>query len=74
MNITYLKKSNRYVDSHGRVASTKEYGKDFYNCKHDFVDTGNRGTTQGPNGKYVPAAAHQCSKCGVYMVVEVIQQ
>lgn len=71
MKITYIKKSNRYVDSAGRVASAKEYGKDFVNCHHDFIDTGNRGTTPGPNGKLVPAKLYECSKCNVYSVIEI---
>lgn len=69
MKITFLKDKNRYVDAAGRPA-TVEYGKDFYNCIHDFQDTGSRGTTPGANGKHIDAAVHQCMKCLVFTVVE----
>lgn len=71
MIVTYVSSRNRYVDSGGRLATVNEYGKDFYNCSHDFQDTGRRGTTIGGNGKHVQAAAYKCSGCGVYTVVEL---
>jgi len=71
MKVTYLRDRNCYVDAAGRQATVTDYGRDFYNCQHNFVDTGKRGETTGPNGKRVNAALHQCEKCGVYTVVEL---
>lgn len=71
MIVTYRKEQNKYVDSSGRIITVADYGKDFYKCEHDFNDTGRRGETQGPNGKHVSAAAYQCSKCLVFMVIEL---
>lgn len=71
MNVTYIKSRNRYVDQAGRVASVTEYGKDFINCNHDFQDTHTRGTTPGPNGKHIAAAAYRCTKCLVYTIIEM---
>jgi hypothetical protein len=71
MKVTFLKDRNRYVaGSSGRQITVAEYGKDFYNCQHDFQDTRERGTTFGGNGKRVQAALHQCTKCLVYTVIE----
>lgn len=71
MKVTYLKDRNCYVDAAGRVATVTDYGRDFYNCQHDFQDTGKRGETTGSNGKRVPAGAYQCSKCGVFTITEI---
>lgn len=71
MIITYIKEKDRYVDSSGRIVAAKDYGVDFYNCKHNFEDVGKTGETIGPNGKRVPATALKCSHCKVYMVVEL---
>lgn len=74
MIVTYRRDQNRYVDSAGRLATVTEYGKDFYNCEHEYKDTGRRGETPGPNGKRVSAKALQCSKCQVYTIVEIQQR
>lgn len=71
MKVTYLKDKNRYVDSAGRQATVADHGKDFYNCVHDFHDTGSRGETYGANGKRVKASVHQCAKCLVFTVIEL---
>ena len=71
MVVTYLKERNCYVDAAGRQATVTDYGRDFYNCQHDFQDTGRRGETPGANGKLTRAAAHQCSKCGVFTIIEI---
>ena len=71
MKVTFIKNRNLYVDHAGRQTTVAEYGKDFYKCEHDFQDTGTRGDTPSGNGKRVPAALHQCSKCLVYTVVEL---
>ena len=71
MKITYISRQNKYVDPAGRPAVVAEYGKDFYNCTHDFQDTGSRGETPGANGKLIKAAVHQCTQCLVFTVVEL---
>lgn len=71
MIVTYLKDKNKYVDGSGRQVTAAAYGKDFYNCQHDFQDTGRRGFTPGPNGKKITAAAYQCSRCSVFTVIEL---
>ncbi len=71
MMVTYIKERDKYVDSAGRQVTTSSYGKDFYNCQHDFQDTGRRGHAPGGNGKGVYSAAYQCTKCSVFMVVEL---
>ncbi len=72
MNITYIPGKDRYVDQAGRTASVKDYGRDFIKCSHDFRDIGRRGYIIGGNGKRVEASANQCSKCGVFVVVELV--
>ena len=72
MNVTYIKHKNAYVDSAGRVASVKEYGRDFLNCHHEFKDTGRRGAIGGPRG--ANAAAYQCAKCLVFTIIEIMSQ
>lgn len=69
--ITYIKEQDKYVDQAGRQATTSDYGKDFYNCVHNFQDTGRRGKTPSANGKYVNAAAYRCNKCFVFTIVEL---
>lgn len=71
MIVTYRKEHNKYVDSAGRQVTVTDYGKDFYNCLHDFQDTGRRGQTPGANGRYIIAAAYQCTKCSVFTVTEL---
>ena len=71
MVVTYRKEINKYVDSAGRQVTAADYGKDFYNCPHDFQDTGRRGETPGANGKTVFAAAYKCTRCSVFMIVEL---
>lgn len=71
MVVTYLKKENKYVDSAGRLATVTEYGKDFYNCLHSFIDTDRRGEVVGPNGRRIRAAAYQCKKCFVFTTIEL---
>lgn len=71
MRVTYIRERNCYVDAAGRQATVTDYGRDFYNCQHDFRDVGKYGETTGPNGKRVAASAHQCNNCGVYTVVEI---
>ena len=70
MVITYVPGKNVYVDSAGRNASVKEYGRNFASCEHDWMPTGRTGTTM-VSGKFVPATAMECCKCGVFMVVEL---
>jgi hypothetical protein len=71
MVVTYRKEKNKYVDQSGRQVTVAEYGKDFYNCSHDYANTGRYGTTIGANGKHVAAAAYQCRHCRVYVVMEL---
>lgn len=71
MIVTFLKDKNRYVDNAGRLATVTEYGRDFYNCAHNFQDTGRRGETPGANGKRDRAAAYQCTKCLVFTIMEL---
>ena len=73
MIVTYIPEKNCYVDSAGRNVLAKDFGHNFVICVHDWMPTGRIGTTM-VSGKFLPATAMECCKCGVFMVVELKKQ